>query len=270
MECILQVNYSATGDKDAIDKECESFAGVLQADVFDKLKNANINFTEPTVANLNAFDACILPDDNTLPEPNQSIQHETWLQGVETNSGIGPGPNSRRQTRSLFMTNSASIPDCFSPVQASTLHRYLTTSLDGRPSGEDPQKSLSSFRWQIDVYGKKVHENKGNLTSFAHRDAWLLMSARSVWYDANKDQQYLGYTNGIFDAFTGGLLPIPSSDPRYQGGYVNYPDNTWGDWQNKQTARYMQVYYMDTADHQRQAKHALDPFNFFVHTQGIY
>lgn len=241
----------------------------MSRDIFDKLSHAGIKFTIPTVQNLNAYDACLLPENDQLPPPNQDIQHETWLQGVETNSGIGPSPNSRQQTRSLFMTNSDAVPDCFTETQAEALHLHLTTDLDGNPAGRDPDNPLSSFRWQIDTYGKKVNENKGNLTSFAHREAWLLMSARSVWYDAALDQKHLGFNDRIFNAFTSGRLPIPSVDPRYQGGYVNYPDNTWGDWYNPETASYMAVYYMDTAPFQKRAKTVLDPANFFIHTQAI-
>ena len=270
MECIFQVNYNATGSQSEIDKTCDQYVTPLYADIANQLTDAGIVFTVPTVQNLNAFDACFLPEDSELPPPNQDIQHETWLQGVETNSGIGPSPNSRRQTRSLFMTNSDTVPDCFTPQQATALHKYLTMDLNGGPAGENPDKPLSSFRWQIDTYGKKVHENKGNLTSFAHRDAWLLMSARSVWYDANIDQKHLDFNDAIFNAFADSKLPIPLSDPRYQGGYVNYPDNTWGNWHNQQDATYMQVYYLDTAVYQGIAKQVLDKDDFFIHPQAIY
>lgn len=270
IECIFQVNYDAkSNDREEINKVCKQYVEPLSRDIFDKLSHAGIKFTIPTVQNLNAYDACLLPENDQLPPPNQDIQHETWLQGVETNSGIGPSPNSRQQTRSLFMTNSDAVPDCFTETQAEALHLHLTTDLDGNPAGRDPDNPLSSFRWQIDTYGKKVNENKGNLTSFAHREAWLLMSARSVWYDAALDQKHLGFNDRIFNAFTSGRLPIPSVDPRYQGGYVNYPDNTWGDWYNPETASYMAVYYMDTAPFQKRAKTVLDPANFFIHTQAI-
>ncbi len=270
MECIFQVNYNATGDRKTIDKTCDSYVTPLYEDIASRLTIANIKFTAPTVQNLYAFDACLLPEDGELPAPNQAIQHETWLQGVETNSGIGPSPNSRRQTRSLFMTNSAAVPDCFTEEQAINLHKYLTTDLNGGPAGQNPDKPLSSFRWQIDTYGKKVHDFKGNLTSFSHRDAWLLMSARSVWYDAFLDKKHLAFNDEIFNAFTDGKLPIPESDPRYQGGYVNYPDNTWGTWYDQGDASYMQVYYLDTAKYQSMAKQALDPMNFYIHEQSIY
>lgn len=270
MECIFQVNYNATGEPHMIDETCDAIVTPLLNDVYSRLTHAGIKFTTPSVENLYAYDACFLPEGGKLPVPNQAIQHETWLQGVETNSGIGPSPNSRQQTRSLFMTNSADVPYCFAPDQATALHKYLTMGLDGGPAGKNADRPLSSFRWQIDTYGKKVHENKGNLTSFAHRDAWLLMSARSVWYDANLDQKHLDFNDAIFNAFTGGVLPIPESDPRYQGGYVNYPDNTWGSWDEREHAHYMQVYYMDTAKYQGIAKRNLDPGDFFIHPQAIY
>ena len=89
------------------------------------------------------------------------------------------------------------------------------------------------------------------------------------------DQKHLDFNDTIFNGFlnTGARnpkLPLPDLDPRYQGGYVNYPDNTWGTWYDQSNATYMQVYYLDTAKYLGLAKKALDGLNFFIHPQAIY
>jgi len=197
---------------------------------------------------------------HSLRDPVSDARLMDWLWLTETINGSGS--NMRNKYKSAYH-----IAD-FTDTQITALWDNLNGSDDIR---------LNQTLVQIDSYGGCINTNdeSANPTSVYQRSSLLKTQFHSHWTKAEDDDFCLTWMANLYSAYfaeAGGKPYDKGTDSRYQGCYINYPDNDmkYSDAAHTQIdPDWLALYYGDKVNTLIATKKAVDPDNIFRHEMSV-
>lgn len=207
---------------------------------------------------------------------NESVQHVTYLEALQTLNGSGP--NQFGKYKSAYMNKA------FPPNQVAAIYRWLNTTPKGVSESDMSQSLL-----QVDSYGGAINRVAPGATAVPQRDAIMKLQYQTYWlnasrpgegnrapYDAQADA-HLGWINEFYREVYAeyGGTPNPANDPSgtVAGTYYNYPDSVLGTHAKGNIDDALWLYFLDNfRNNQRNlvaVKRRWDPANIFHHAQSI-
>jgi len=216
------------------------------------------------------------PGWTTTPTGNESAQHLTYLEALQTLNGSGP--NQFGKYKSAYMNKA------FPPNQVAAIYRWLNTTPHGVPESEMSQSLL-----QVDSYGGAINRVASDATAVPQRDAIMKLQYQTYWlndsypgegsqapYDTQADA-HLGWINKFYREVYAeyGGTPDPAKDPSgtVAGAYYNYPDSVLGTHADGTVDNALWLYFLDNFRKNKRnlvaVKRRWDPANVFQHAQSI-
>jgi FAD/FMN-containing dehydrogenase len=189
----------------------------------------------------------------------QMMSRHLWLDANVRGGGGGAGGELRAKYKSSYMKRN------FTSAEIACLYKHLTMSMPG--------VDLSRSTVSADSYGGAT--NKRNLvdtTSIPQRASVMKVQFLTYWIRPEEDAGHLQWIRELFSELYSG----PDADPkhketpywndRYEGCYINYPDQdmlAYPFWQ--------ELYYGEggLVPALKQVKQRYDPNNIFHHAMSI-
>lgn len=215
------------------------------------------------------------PGWTTAVVGNESVQHVTYLEALQTMNGSGP--NQFGKYKSAYMNKG------FPPNQVAAIHHWLNTTPKGVPASDMSQSLL-----QVDSYGGAVNRVASGATAVPQRDAIMKLQYQTYWLNASRpgegsqgsDAQadaHLAWINDFYrDVYADyGGTPNPANDPSgtVAGAYYNYPDNVLGTHAEGTVDDALWLYFLDNfraaPRNLVDVKRRWDPSDIFHHAQSI-
>ncbi|MBL0885237.1 FAD-binding protein [Myceligenerans indicum] len=216
------------------------------------------------------------PAWTTAPVGNESVQHVTYLEALQTLNGSGP--NQFGKYKSAYMNKG------FPPDQVAAIHHWLRTTPHGVPESDMRQSLL-----QVDSYGGAVNRVGPTATAIPQRDAVMKLQYQTYWLNASRPGEgdrppydvqadaHLRWINEFYqDVYAEyGGTPDPARDPSgtVAGAYYNYPDSALGTHAEGTADQALWLYFLDNFRNNPrnlvEVKRRWDPANVFRHAQSI-
>lgn len=207
---------------------------------------------------------------------NQSVQHLTFLEAVQTLSGNGA--NQFGKYKSSYLRGPMPTD------QVEALYAGLQTTPKGIPSNQMAQSLV-----QVDSYGGAINRVASDATAVPQRSALLKLQFQTYWNNASRvgdgqsgryarqQDAHLAWVRGIYEqtyAASGGT-PDPRRDSSgiVDGCYANYPDSDLGTHDDGRIDQALWLYYLDNFRRNPRnlvaVKRYWDATDVFHHAQSI-
>lgn len=207
---------------------------------------------------------------------NQTVQHLTFLEAVQTLSGNGA--NQFGKYKSSYLRGAMPADQ----VQA------LFDGLHSTPRGI-PTNQMAQSLVQVDSYGGAINRVASSATAVPQRSSLLKLQFQTYWNNASQvgegqtgryarqQDAHLRWMREIYEqtyAASGGT-PDPSKDSAgiVDGCYANYPDSDLGTHDDGHLNQALWLYYLDNFRRNPRnlvaVKQYWDPSNMFHHAQSI-
>lgn len=207
---------------------------------------------------------------------NESVQHVTYLEALQTLNGSGP--NQFGKYKSAYMNRA------FPANQVAAIYRWLNTTPPG-VSASDMSQSLL----QVDSYGGAVNQVAPDATAVPQRAAMMKLQYQTYWINAARPGEgnqapykaqadaHLAWINAFYrDVYAEyGGTPDPAKDPSgtVAGAYYNYPDDVLGTHAKGNADEALWLYFLGNFRRNQRnlvaVKRYWDPENIFHHAQSI-
>jgi hexose oxidase len=207
---------------------------------------------------------------------NESVQHMTYLEALQTLNSSGP--NQFGKYKSAYMNR------CFPADQVDAIYRWLNTV----PEGID-ESDMSQSLLQVDSYGGAINRVASDATAVPQRSAIMKLQYQTYWLNAARPgegreapfavqaEAHLRWINEFYREVYAeyGGTPNPANDPSgtVAGAYYNYPDSVLGTHANGTIDDAMWLYFLDNFRNNERnlvkVKRRWDPANVFHHAQSI-
>lgn len=207
---------------------------------------------------------------------NESVQHVTYLEALQTMNGSGP--NQFGKYKSAYMNKP------FPLDQALTIYRWLNTTPRGVSESDMSQSLL-----QVDSYGGAINRVTADATAVPQREAIMKLQYQTYWLNAARPGEgdrppyaaqtaaHLEWVNEFYrDVYAEyGGTPDPAKDPSgtVAGAYYNYPDSILGTHAAGDVDHALWLYFLDSFRNNDRnlvaVKRRWDPTNIFHHGQSI-
>lgn len=207
---------------------------------------------------------------------NQTVQHLTFLEAVQTLSGNGA--NQFGKYKSSYLRG----PMPTDQVEA------LFDGLHRTPQGI-PASQMAQSLVQVDSYGGAINRVASDATAVPQRSSLLKLQFQTYWNNASRvgeeqngryatqQDAHLRWIHDLYEqtyAASGGT-PDPSKDSTgiVDGCYANYPDSDLGTQNDGRLDQALWLYYLDNFRKNSRnlvaVKRYWDPVNVFHHAQSI-
>lgn len=218
---------------------------------------------------LDLFNTCD-PNSN-IPTPTRSTRNSeqpqvvcgphmmTRTEWIDNDGGFGGrrGGVRRAKYKSVYMRKN------YTPREVQVFYKHLTRMIDG--------VDLSGSVVEIDSYGGAINRRElAGETVAPQRSSIIKMQFQTYWSKPEDDDARFSWIRDFYTELYSGPdvdaahqgTPYPGS--RYQGCYINYPDQDM-----LQHAYWPELYYGDTYPFLQQVKRKYDPNNIFHHSMSI-
>jgi hypothetical protein len=207
---------------------------------------------------------------------NQTVQHLTFLEAVQTLSGNGA--NQFGKYKSSYLRG----PMPTDQVEA------LFDGLHRTPQGI-PASQMAQSLVQVDSYGGAINRVASDATAVPQRSSLLKLQFQTYWNNASRvgegqngryatqQDAHLRWIRDLYEqtyAASGGT-PDPSKDSTgiVDGCYANYPDSDLGTHDDGRLDQALWLYHLDNFRKNSRnlvaVKRYWDPVNVFHHAQSI-
>jgi hypothetical protein len=207
---------------------------------------------------------------------NQTVQHLTFLEAVQTLSGSGP--NQFGKYKSAYLRQA--MPE----DQVEAIYDWLHRTPKGMPLAQMRQSLV-----QVDSYGGAVNEVAADATAVPQRSSLMKLQFQTYWNNASivggggdgrpqrQEAAHVEWMRGIYrDTYaSSGGTPDPTKDRGnvVDGCYANYPDSDLGTHADGRIDQALWLYYLDNFRRNPRnlvaVKRRWDPADVFHHAQSI-
>lgn len=274
---LLKLNHVAAGQVTMI----VQYASQPNQELDDHLKvaGASITAAQKRFSAIARFVPKVKPELRALRAGavrpgNQSVQHLTFLEAVQTLSGNGPNQFGKYK--------SSYLREAMPQSQIDPMYEWLH-----RTPKDLPQAQMSQSLIQVDSYGGAINRVASSATAVPQRSSLLKLQFQTYWNNASRvgggqsgryaqqEAAHLSWIRGLYSetyAASGGS-PDPTRGAIVDGCYANYPDNDLGTHADGRVDQALWLYYLENFRSNPRnlvrVKQRWDPTNVFHHAQSI-